>query len=58
MNVKIKKLLSTVSSKTRLMYFYNFKKPLNLNNPKGINEKLQYRKLYTYYDNPIIMQCG
>lgn len=39
------------------MYFYNFKKPLNLHNPKDINEKLQFLKLRTYYDNPLITQC-
>lgn len=59
MNVKIKKVLSTISPNftTRLMFLYNFKKPLNLRNPKDINEKLQYLKLKTYYNNPIITQC-
>lgn len=59
MNVKIKKVLSTISPNltTRLMFLYNFKKPLNLKNPKDINEKLQYLKLKTYYNNPVITRC-
>lgn len=59
MRKKIKILISSFSPEltTRLMYLYNFKKPLNLKNPQGINEKLQYLKLKTYYNNPIITQC-
>ena len=53
-NLKIKEILSTISPKmtTYLMWFYNFRKPLDLKNPKDINEKLQFLKLRTYYDNP------
>lgn len=59
MNNKIKMILSSISPNltTRLMYFYNFHKVLNLNNPKDINEKLQYLKLKTYYNNPIVTKC-
>lgn len=39
------------------MYFYNFHKPLNLKNPVDINDKLQYLKLKTYYNNPVITEC-
>ena len=42
---------------TKLMFRYNFKKKLDLKNPKDINEKMQYLKLYTYYNNPVITQC-
>ena len=55
----LKRLLCTISPEltTRLMYLYNFKKPLNLRNPSNFNEKLQYLKLKTYYNNPVITQC-
>ena len=58
-NLKIKEILSTISPKmtTYLMWFYNFRKPLDLKNPKDINEKLQFLKLRTYYDNPTVTQC-
>ena len=42
---------------TKLMYIVNFRRRLNLNNPKDINEKLHYLKLYTYCDNDVITRC-
>ena len=39
------------------MFIYNFKKPINLKKPKTLNEKLQWLKLNTYYDNPIVTKC-
>ncbi len=59
MNKKIKRILCDISPKltTRLMYLYNFRKVLNLKNPKGINEKLQYLKLKEYYENSVVTQC-
>ena len=42
---------------TRLMFFFNFGKILSLKNPKDINEKLQYLKLYVYSNNSIVTQC-
>lgn len=42
---------------TRLMFFYNFRKLLNLSSPKDINEKLQFLKLKVYSDNPVITKC-
>lgn len=55
----IKRELSAISPKatTYLMYYYNFHKVLNLKNPQGINEKLQYLKLKAYYNNPVVTQC-
>ena len=55
----IKKFLSSVSVTfcSKILYFYNFHKRLNLKNPINFNEKLQFLKLNTYYDNPIITQC-
>ncbi len=37
--------------------FNNFKKFLNLKKPSDLNEKLQYLKLRTYYNNPVITEC-
>lgn len=59
LNKKIKGVLCWISPKlaTQVMYFYNFRKLLNLRHPQDINEKMQYLKLYTYYENPMITQC-
>lgn len=59
MNKRMKMVLSTVSPNlmTRIMYIYNFHKLLNIRTPKDINEKLQYLKLKTYYNNPIVTRC-
>lgn len=34
-----------------------FDKPLDLEHPQTINEKMQYLKLNTYYNNPLITKC-
>lgn len=59
MNKEIKKIMSSVSPTltSKLMFIYNFKKKLDLSNPQDFNEKLQYLKLKTYYNNPTITQC-
>ena len=59
MRKQVKMLLSSLSPEltTRLMFRYNFHKRLNLKNPQDFNEKLQYLKLRTYYNNPVITQC-
>lgn len=59
MNKKIKMLMSTISPNlmTRTMYFHNFHKILNIHEPKDINEKLQYLKLKTYYNNSTVTRC-
>lgn len=59
MNKKIKMIMSSISPKitTYLMYLYNFHRILDLKNPSDLNEKLQYLKLKTYYNNPTITQC-
>ena len=56
---KIKSIICSISPTllTNIIYFKNFKKILNLNKPVDINEKLQYLKLNTYNNNPIITQC-
>lgn len=59
MNKKIKILMSTISPNVtaRIMYLYNFHKILILRNPKDINEKLQFLKLKTYYNNLVVTRC-
>ena len=59
MNKNIKIIMSTISPHltTRIMYLYNFHKILNLKNPMDINDKLQYLKLKTYYNNPVVTRC-
>ena len=60
LNEITKRILCSISPKlaTRIMYFYKFRKPLNLRNAQNFNEKMQYLKLYTYYENPVITQCA
>lgn len=44
----------------RVLYFYYFRTPLNLKEPKTINEKIQWMKLhlYGYHQDPIYTQCA
>lgn len=39
------------------IYNGGFEKPLDLENPVTINEKLQYLKLHQYYNNPLVTTC-
>ncbi len=52
-------ILSTISPEfaTKQMYKSIHGKKLNLDHPTDLNEKLQYLKLRTYYNNPIITKC-
>lgn len=58
-NLCIKKILSSISPEiaTKIMFFYNFGRMLDLENPRDINEKLQVLKLRNYYNNPLITKC-
>lgn len=44
----------------KLLYYYYFRKPLNLKNPQTLNEKIQWMKvnLYGYNQNPIFTTCA
>lgn len=55
-----RKILSMISPTLATKYFYkkNVGKSLNLSNPKDFKEKLQWLKLNTYYNNPLITQCA
>ncbi|MBI6060429.1 ATP-grasp fold amidoligase family protein [Clostridium perfringens] len=56
---EIKKIVSIISPKllTKLLFYKNFKKRLNLRNPKDINEKIQYLKFNNYFNNEVITNC-
>ncbi|WP_311749502.1 ATP-grasp fold amidoligase family protein [Proteus terrae] len=43
---------------TNLLYYRRFGKKLNLKNPTTFNEKLQWLKLNTYKNNPLVTQCA
>lgn len=53
-------LLCSISPKlcVKFWYRYYFKKPLNLDNPQTLDEKIQWMKLYYYKDNPLVYQCA
>jgi len=54
-----RKILSTIAPvyETKQIYKGNFGKECDLDNPITINEKLQYLKLNTYYNNDIVTMC-
>ncbi|MBD5161020.1 MAG: glycosyl transferase [Oscillibacter sp.] len=43
---------------TRLLYRRKFKRPLDLNAPKTLNEKILWLKLNTYRDDPLVTRCA
>lgn len=53
-------VLSTISPTfaTKLVHKRYLNYPLNLDNPKTLNEKLQWLKLNTYYKNDTVRQCA
>ena len=55
-----KQTLTRISPKlnTRVLYLTKFKKPINLNNPQTLDEKIQWLKFNTYYQNPLVTQCA
>lgn len=52
--------LSLISPRltTRLLYRRKFKRPLDLNAPKTLNEKILWLKLNTYRDDPLVTRCA
>ncbi len=42
----------------RIVYWIKFKKALNLEDPKTLDEKIQWLKLNTYNKNPLVTQCA
>ena len=55
-----KQTLTRISPKlnTWVLYFAKFKKPIDLKNPKTLDEKIQWLKFNTYYKNPLVTQCA
>lgn len=53
-------LLCSISPKFSVKFWYRryLKKPLDLENPKTLDEKIQWMKLYYYKDNPLVYQCA
>lgn len=43
---------------TKDIYISSFKRPLNLNNPKTLNEKIQFLKLKKYWNSDTISICA
>ena len=52
--------LTRISPKlnTRVVYFIKLKKPLHLKHPQTLDEKIQWLKFNTYYENPLVTQCA
>lgn len=60
-SVRIKRsLLSMISPTlaTKILYREYFGKPLNLQNPKTLNEKIQWLKLNNYNKNELVTKCA
>ena len=53
-------LLCGISPKLSVKFWYRLylKKPLDLEHPKTLDEKIQWMKLYYYKDNPLVYQCA
>ena len=43
---------------TRIKYRYNFHRGIQLRNPRTLDEKIQWLKLNTDRDNPLVTQCA
>ena len=43
---------------SKIYYKQKFGRPLNLENPKEFNEKLQWLKLKRYQNDPLVIQCA
>lgn len=43
---------------TRVVYLFKFHRPINLKDPKTLDEKIQWLKLNTYLGNPVVTQCA
>ena len=56
----VRKACSRISPEfnTKVTYFGKFHKRINLNDPKTLDEKIQWLKLNTYLGNKIVTQCA
>lgn len=55
-----KQTLTRISPKlnTMVVYWSKFKCPIDLKNPKTLDEKIQWLKFNTYYKNSLVTQCA
>lgn len=57
---EFKSFLTKISPRlnTEILYLVKYKKFINLSNPQTMDEKIQWLKLNTYLDNPLVTQCA
>lgn len=55
-----KTTLTRISPKlnTRVIYFVKFHKPIHLKHPRTLDEKIQWLKFNTYYQNELVRDCA
>lgn len=55
-----KSTLTRISPKlnTRVIYFFKFKRCINLKNPRTLDEKIQWLKFNDYLDNHLVRDCA
>lgn len=55
-----RRTLTRISPKlnTKVTYYFKFKKKLDLNNPKTLNDKILWLKFNTYWNNSLVKQCA
>lgn len=55
-----KSFLTRISPRlnTEVVYFFKFKKRINLKNPRTLDEKIQWLKLNSYLGDPLVTQCA
>lgn len=42
----------------KMLYKQTFQKPLDLKNPRDLNEKINWLKVYKYKNDPLVIQCA
>lgn len=45
-------------SAVKMLYKQTFQKPLDLKNPRDLNEKINWLKVYKYKKDPLVIQCA
>lgn len=55
-----KQILTLISPRlnTEVVYFFKFKRKINLKNPQTLDEKIQWLKLYKYKKMPLVTLCA
>lgn len=56
----VRKILTTFSPaiSSRLLFFHVFHRSINLRNPKTLNEKITWLKIYRYENDALVTQCA